>query len=1076
MRRAIHGAALAALLFGCGADQEPPDIIDLQRPSDIAFACFGDMRVTNGQPATADQEVVGSAMPVSACRSWYLGAPPEGQEEIEGALSPLAPSFVNFVLEPAKGTLAVVVYEASPVGLEVAGVIDTDPLTPGRNPVPVGTLPVGVITSQDGCQAVTANAGSCDLSLVDVASTVSLLETPRVDRVSVTTPTGAPVLAKPADIAGGPTVGEAGFVCPDSPQGLAWIAYPDCHAVAAVELASGQVRSTIRFGADGTAAIGDGELACLDECGLGAVTFRHDATSPRPVALHVSADGTRLYIGAQNQAALTVVDLDATLLPTAVQQVAVEGEVGLHRLIETGDVAMGGSTGMLGAGDAGVMKFVYAIASDNTIRVIEVGGQMTECDTQVDPRYLHDLTDVTFLSCMPVGGLNTPPRRAWARSPGIHVPRINTLQTRDFDGIPLDLALATVDRPDAAGNEGSPCQFVEGRVDEIAPSPYCMIGTFMFVSTADGQSFVINVDDDAYPDAEDPLDPALVTMPLALAHQLRDWVNNRDDADGVRESDENGQTNTDPPLKCGTGTTVNQDGARLIDDPSVVWDTRYVAGEKQFMLPRIRADICTPERDDAEPLLAYELEFGASPDIREAAFPDVLAVRNEGWMLTWEGLVSLDPADRVIDGPPTRVASARRGTVSFHIEDASRPFCRAGVQEFDIGVLAGCDPARGDTQCGLDETCYVHPDTPSSVATGMCLPKDRVDQVSNECRGLLISRRRYTITDTFADHVVLIERRRTLRTTPPEGCVDTAQCEALHEIERSLTDGEHPNAQQLEPPEIDYSWSCEPDPTRAPGPNRCVMTCTTDDQCEEGNLCSAGYCVEAPLPPARCIETLQRYQLRVGDAFTLLGESSGFLHNRVMDSTTGRCVDSTTPNPLNVGRVPLTAPPCTASGPTDLQPNPCSTTVTHSDEAPAYELVADVCTVVDTGTTLRTREVPAIRVDNPAMRFHLVEPVTTGDAACLGDAAGTTRFATVHPGLQIRLALTGGMLPLFISWGDAVRNLVVRYPAVLSTSPDGGIWVLDQGDRSQSTQGQILRIDPTNAAAFFGVIVTSVGR
>ena len=39
-----------------------------------------------------------------------------------------------------------------------------------------------------------------------------------------------------------------------------------------------------------------------------------------------------------------------------------------------------------------------------------------------------------------------------------------------------------------------------------------------------------------YADFEDEFDPTLVTMPLALPHQLRDWVSNRDDADGIRES------------------------------------------------------------------------------------------------------------------------------------------------------------------------------------------------------------------------------------------------------------------------------------------------------------------------------------------------------------------------------------------------------------------------------------------------------------------------------------------------------------------------------------------------------------
>ena len=158
----------------------------------------------------------------------------------------------------------------------------------------------------------------------------------------------------------GPPGGELGFACPDTPQGVVWLAYPDCHAVAAVSLADGTVMSTVRFAADGTASIGDGELRLLfDECGAGAVELaRHDGTTPRPVALEVADDGSRLYIGAQNRPELTVVNLDVNLLPTAVGQVAVEdqvGELGLRRLIDTGTVTMGGAGGFVGTGDGGDM-------------------------------------------------------------------------------------------------------------------------------------------------------------------------------------------------------------------------------------------------------------------------------------------------------------------------------------------------------------------------------------------------------------------------------------------------------------------------------------------------------------------------------------------------------------------------------------------------------------------------------------------------------------------------------------------------------------------------------------------------
>ena len=48
-----------------------------------------------------------------------------------------------------------------------------------------------------------------------------------------------------------------------------------------------------------------------------------------------------------------------------------------------------------------------------------------ECDTQVDPRLINDVTDVSDLSCWPVAGASTPARRAGARGPGIELPGRN---------------------------------------------------------------------------------------------------------------------------------------------------------------------------------------------------------------------------------------------------------------------------------------------------------------------------------------------------------------------------------------------------------------------------------------------------------------------------------------------------------------------------------------------------------------------------------------------------------------------------------------------------------------------------
>ena len=75
MKKLLSIASLVAAAAGCGETTTlPPTQLNLDRPTDIAFACYGGMRVTNGGAASADQDVVVSAMAESsvnlALRFW----------------------------------------------------------------------------------------------------------------------------------------------------------------------------------------------------------------------------------------------------------------------------------------------------------------------------------------------------------------------------------------------------------------------------------------------------------------------------------------------------------------------------------------------------------------------------------------------------------------------------------------------------------------------------------------------------------------------------------------------------------------------------------------------------------------------------------------------------------------------------------------------------------------------------------------------------------------------------------------------------------------------------------------------
>lgn len=1074
MRRLVSCLALA-VTAACGQDVTVNEVFNLDRPVAAAFGCWGDLRITAGAAPTGAQTVTRSAMPVSVCRDFtaYNRLPitertaedleilPESQRPIDDNVpDPQQHVFTSFVLQTTKGTVALV--EQATDGSGLGGVGDADHFAPGRNAIPVGALPVDLALTPDSCHVVTANAGSCDLSSLDINSAVDRDVPARVVHVQPTSASGEAIVAKPAAIVAEPAWDEVGYLCPEQAQGLVYVAYPDCNLVAAIDATTGEVVAGVRFG-DGTVEITGGDVTCNRECGDGALASRITVGGPgRPTSLFMSSDGARLYIGAENLPAVTWVELDGAGRPVSIDQVVLEGEVGVRRLSVSPAINMGGTVGF-GEGSAGVHRFAYAIATDDTVRVVEVRSKRVECETQADPRYLADVTDVGFLACMPVGDLATPPRRGGRHSPGVHLPGD---PWSAFDGVPLDVTFIGM-------NRGFQCP---GPNNSTSETEYCgnrMIGYFALISAADGEIYAVTVDDDTYPDFEIAGAPLEVDISLAAAHQLRDLGSQR------RLLDINNDT---PTCTNRPGESPGIGGPRVANTVARVFDTSRMTAEKSYQQPTIRNDLCMGLSTGNEPVpttsLASDLSFTATPAQRKAAFPDLMMVTTELVRLTWEGLVSLDSSLVSIDGLPTRVGLIDVASGELTIEDPNRPFCRAGVEPYDIISLEGCDPSRGNSECSLGFACTVHPNTPASIGSGTCLPEAEASQLLGTCERFMTSHRRYTLTETNVGDVTAMPRRVVLEQTPLAGCDSADQCQTLHRMSVDLGAAEHPaelrtatcdQAQNLlECPdgyvcqgtscvlEESFTWACEEDPTRRPGKSWCVMTCDQDADCSEGDVCDgSGYCVTGPAPPPECVEGLQRYRLRVGEAYALLGEFTGFRHNRIYDEGTGACIDDPTPDPLLVGRVPLTAPPCTGDGPTDLSPNPCSVTVSHTDIIPDLSFTDGRCVLTpgnDTGQTYVTRDVPAIRVQTPGMRFHLANVGTPGDANCIGDmAAGMPLFPAVHQGSQVRFDITGGFVPARAQPG-------ARLPTWMRQSPDGTIWVLDQGDVSRPTQGQILRL------------------
>jgi hypothetical protein len=1035
----LLGVVVAGTLLGCSPTVTPLDPRNLERPVDMAFACYGDLAV--------DGKVVRSAQPVRNCTA---GAPP-----VEG-LSPAEPALHGFVLQNESGTVALLQLN---LGTSAGTVLDSDPLVPGKNAIPVGTLPVAIAADPAGCHMVVANSGSCDMAVVDVGKAIA--REPSVVRQSVVNASGELIAARPAAMVGQPAAEPAAAACPAAPPGLNYVAYPRCNLVAVVRADSGEVVAGVRFPEVGPPEITDGNVTCPAECGAFDPDATADAGMPadagpavdagpmadagpgpvadtagaRPVAVTLASDGRTLFVGADNAAMVAAVELGESGLPVAVRTVPLEGDVGVTALTATGPVPMGGERSRQGTGVFGTFSYVYAIATDRSIRVVEVEREV-ECDTQVDPRFLHDVRDGAALACLEVGAATTPPRRAGATSPGIVLPG---------GRLPLDVASFVTDQA--------------GDMLPAAPNPSTLVGHFVLASATDGQGYIINVDDDIYPDFENLADPSEVYMPLAIAHQLRDRVTSREkvvgDTCSVEANAELSAGAFGPRAQFGVAATLNAD---------------VISQNRSSWLPRGRQVECEIAVSDgsggfvvADRAPVSELNIAAPPLVREAAFPDLAAVKNEEFLLVWEGRLSLDDRSFHVDGPSVRFGVIERDGAQAQLVDGSAPFCTAGVEPFDIVQLLGC---QGDQQCGLGEECVVHPETPSSVSLGLCLPVGA--GLEDQCRDLLVSRKQYSAVETFAGHLRLAERRRVLRTTPLDGCTADTECEQLARLEPFLRTDEPPSAvadlSSLPPSE--FTWACVADPGRAPGPNRCVMTCGDSSDCEPGRVCSDGVCVDGPLPPAECVPTIQRYELRAGDAFAVVGAptssrfATGYLHSRVADPVTGECVADPSANPLQVGRISLRVPDCAGDADTDLAPNPCMTTI---DDVIVEEFAFEngQCVAVPPPrdgvlNDYETRQVQAIRFRNPVVTMHLVQPSTVGDRQCPGDQmGGLPAFSPVYQGYALSFRVVGGFVPQTVALQSA-------RPATIVPGPDGGLWVLDEGDvvAGTATRGRVIRVDP----------------
>jgi len=212
----------------------------------------------------------------------------------------------------------------------------------------------------------------------------------------------------------------------------------------------------------------------------------------------------------------------------------------------------------------------------------------------------------------------------------------------------------------------------------------------------------------------------------------------------------------------------------------------------------------------------------------------------------------------------------------------------------------------------------------------------------------------------------------------------------------------------------------------------------------------------------------QRFDLRAGEAFAVLGSSSGYLHSVIADPN-GNCVNDPTASPYLVARVPLLAPPFdpTADPRTGalpaggFEPNPCSVTVDQFELEPVFAAPGQSCTLANPATVLSNppRQASGIRIRTPGMTFTVVDPTYPGDALCNGDRGGALHAVPlVFSGFQLAFRQTAGFSP------QLVTNINPAFPIKVVRGPLQSAWIMDDGDLLSTTlgipslRGQVLRV------------------
>lgn len=1131
----VLGAAAWAVVSACNQQTINTPLRSFDRPSDVALSCvqYFPNDVTPDRPhGTYEVRPLADCEPVRANSLAQVVQYPLPVNFIP----PLGPgNFVPFLValvpQSARGELAL-------VDTAQGRLVDLDPYTPGFGFLPVGKLPEHVRTSKDGCWGVTANSDSCDLSRVDVSTVVhssiislfpndlqqGTIAADGVRQMPLSVPSataGAPpkiLHARPTWIEMAPENDEGGsasthgYESGGTPgfcsggQHRAWVALPGCQLVVKVllenapdPLATDPAKPTIvralHVDKTGVSEVTDlSTIECPVEC-AGALDSGGVADLGAPVTATPSDMGTVNLPSTQAWPATLAVDAEADISGVARAGRIVIGDGYSERLdIVPFDVATGkfgtptsvtldpGDNGLLQPGvrvvrvgprsEAG--KFLYAVARDGTVRVIDLD-RNAECETNPDPRFGHFQDTWTLdpttgfpilpaprsLGCFPLGDPATPPRSPFATSPGIGLAP---------GQIATDVAFVHVDAPPG------------DLTQTVAPppaSPGLLVGDFAWILSSDGKGTVVNIYD-ACPQPNQQAATAQsgqytsACIPGNVKQSLSDTVKQFGHPQPMLIDLVSHRIRSGHPRFFNPATESDVSGQPRVADstnPCAVAVPPTSPGTPDGGVPDAGACGSTT---GGLPSLYRELvpmELSPAPqETRVVYFVDPNQVRNETWVLSWEGVLA--GTDRATGAPlvvPANYPSAATGADHNRafLSDPGGGWCGRGALAGDKLIFRGCTvDSECDQAAGFQ--CVHDPGAFSDVSQGMCLhidgKTDTVDHWTQTCGKLLRSQRKFRVLSAKqgapvpAYPVSPDPTKQPPPTTPsPAALTDLLELAEVYEpefAEQTKTCTSDADCKDVtitaQVGGVTRATSCLRD---VDGQSRCLATCSDpmkDDDCGADFECypsafGDNRCMRAPIGDATagqtfwqtCMPELQQYEIHAGDAFTVSGTSSGFASNETT-AADGECVvppQTRERARLFQWRVPLTASDC----PSNVNANPLTASIDPR------VLPTNVCVV--NGPVMPGTPSKVIHFENPIFNIGVVIPLLAN-----------ARPVVPPDGTSVSMAVTGGGNNLQSLLGVDVQAQQPRYATV---APDGQtVYVVDEGKASVATglRGQLLRL------------------